>query len=80
MFRCSDYGGRQQLQFLVFPEGIAYERENDRVQTGRVNVIFSRIASGAQFLAQKKTGETDPKIDFPGLVEAHGFEPRTLCV
>ena len=80
MWDLGDYGERQEVQYLVFPEGIAYDREKDTYRTGRANSIFSYMAGLAQTLAKKKTGETNPKISFPGLVEAHGFEPRTLCL
>ena len=38
------------------------------------------MAELAQVLAKKKTGETDSKISFPGLVEDSGFEPLTSCM
>ncbi len=75
-----DYGERQRLQFLVFPDGIAYDREKDTYRTGRANEIFRYMAGLAQVLAKKKTGETNPKISFPGLVEDSGFEPLTSCM
>ena len=75
-----DYGERQEVQYLVFPDGITYDREKDAYRTGRANSILSYMAGLAQAVAKKKTGETDSKISFPGLVEAHGFEPRTLSV
>ena len=34
---------KRQLQNLVFPSGIGYNKQNDRVQTKRVNSIFSAI-------------------------------------
>ena len=36
-----DFNKKQKLQTLLFPEGILYDKENDRVRTFRVNTIFS---------------------------------------
>lgn len=61
-------------------DGIAYERKKDDYRTGRVNSVFSYMATVAQVLEQKKSGETDCYINFPAWVEAHGIEPRTPCL
>ena len=80
LWASGDYGTRQRLQFLVFPDGISYDRKKDQCRTQRVNSIFSCIAVGAQVSANKKSGELNKIIEFPAWVEAHGFEPRTLCL
>jgi len=80
MWALADYGEKQRLQFLVFPEGISYNREKDSFRTLRVNSVFSCIASLAQVSGQNKNGKINRVINFPAWVEAHGFEPRTLCL
>ena len=75
-----DYADRQKLQYMLFPDGIAYERQNDVYRTGRVNSVFSYMASLARVLEQKKSGEIDSKINFPAWVEDSGVEPLTSCM
>ena len=38
-----DLEQKQKLQRLVFPSGIGYDKQNNRVRTKRVNSIFSAI-------------------------------------
>ena len=73
----SDYGEKQRLQSLLFPDGISYDRKNDTYRTGRVNAVFSYMSSVARVLAKKKSGETNSKIDFPASVVWAGIEPAT---
>ena len=40
----SDLKTKQQIQFLVFPDGISYNRKNDLCRTNRVNEFFSCVA------------------------------------
>jgi site-specific DNA recombinase len=44
----ADYIGKQKLQYLVFPDGIIYNRQKDETRTLRVNEIFSAMASLAR--------------------------------
>lgn len=39
-----DYSVKQQIQFLMFPEGIYYDRKTDGCQTTRINNVFSYLA------------------------------------
>ena len=39
----SDFDDKQQLQTLVFPEGIIYNKQKDSVRTTRVNSLFAPI-------------------------------------
>ena len=51
MWVCGDYGNKQQLQNLVFPEGIVYNKQKDSVRTVRVNSLFEPISRLISFLA-----------------------------
>lgn len=51
----SDFDHKTKLQKIIFPEGIAYERQNHRVRTFRVNTIFSLIADIVRVSEQKKS-------------------------
>jgi len=50
----SDYYEKQQLQYLVFPEGMLYNKKNDRVRTNRVNTLFRENAVQSMILAETK--------------------------
>ncbi len=39
----SDYSMKQVLQYLVFPEGILYNKKNDTVRTLKINTLFNAI-------------------------------------
>jgi site-specific DNA recombinase len=41
----ADYIGKQKLQYLVFPDGIIYNRQKDETRTLRENEIFRTMAS-----------------------------------
>ena len=43
-----DYDDKQRLQYLLFPEGMRYDKENKRVRTPRVNSVVSLISSVAR--------------------------------
>ena len=53
----SDFDNKTKLQKLVFPEGIAYDRQKNKFRTFRVNTIFSLIADVARVSEAKKIGQ-----------------------
>ncbi len=44
----SDYDNKVKLQYLLFPEGILYNKKNNTVRTPKVNTFFSYIAQLAR--------------------------------
>lgn len=54
----SDYDDKQKLQYLIYPEGILYHKQEDLVRTPRVNSLFSAIASASRVLEEKKSGSS----------------------
>ena len=45
-----DFNDKQDLQRLIFPDGIVYNKEKDRVRTIRVNSFFEPIPQLVSFL------------------------------
>jgi site-specific DNA recombinase len=45
MWVSGDYHAKQKLQKLVFPEGVAYDKENDDYRTQKANLVFTLITS-----------------------------------
>ncbi len=39
-----DFYDKQKLQFMLFPEGMLYDKENDAVRTTKVNCFFQQVA------------------------------------
>ena len=72
-----DLEQKRQLQNLVFPSGIGYNKQNDRVQTKRVNSIFSAIPLLTQDLDKIKSGEPINFDQFSARVTSAGFKPAT---
>ena len=70
-----DYDDKQRLQFLMFPEGILYNKENNTVRTFRVNNVFSLISSTARIVAENKKGNLKKDYLNSHLVERTGIEP-----
>ena len=76
----SDFDNKTKIQKLVFPEGIAYDRQKNEFRTFRVNSIFSLIADVARVSEQKKIGQPD-KIDRNSrLVDWRGDYSRTAVM
>lgn len=51
----SDYKGKQVLQFLLFPDGISYDRKNEQCRTSEVSPVFPVLQAWSGFWpAQKK--------------------------
>ena len=73
-----DLDQKRQLQNLVFPSGIGYNKQNDRVQTKRVNSIFSAIPLLTKGLDKIKNGDLIKFDQISARVTSEGFEPPTL--
>ncbi|PKV75877.1 recombinase family protein [Pontibacter ramchanderi] len=71
----ADASKKRRLQALVFPEGVAYERENDAYRTMRVNSFFGLAAEISQEMGQKEKGKSDFQNHFSPSVVRRGIEP-----
>jgi site-specific DNA recombinase len=77
-WREADYLTKQQLQYLIFPEGISYNRVTDKCRTSRINSLFAYLAYFQQVIANKKRDASDITLDcisFAPLVARRGIEP-----
>ena|SRR6185312_1497971 len=77
----ADYHTKQRLQFLVFPEGILYDRETDKCRTNRINSVFAYIAHLKQIMLQQKSGIPVLQLEYSALsrsVAGAGLEPTTF--
>ena len=53
----SDYSDKQRLQYLIYPDGILYNKENNTVRTPRVNSLFAAISYLSCITAENKNGQ-----------------------
>lgn len=61
----ADYDEKQKLQYLIFPEGILYNKEKDRVRTKRVNSLFAEISLLTRDVEEKKKGNSKKNCPTP---------------
>ena len=71
----ADYDEKQKLQYLIFPEGILYNKEKDRVRTKRVNSLFAEIPLLTRDVEEKKKGNLTRNCPQSNFVPETGFEP-----
>jgi DNA invertase Pin-like site-specific DNA recombinase len=74
----AEYDEKQKLQYLIFPEGIVYNKEKDSVRTQRVNSLFAEIPLLTQDLEEKKKGNPKKNCPQSNSVPRTGFEPRNF--
>ena len=77
IWRKGDLNQKQKIQNIVFPDGIGYDKQSDKVQTFRVNTIFSAISSISTKLKKIKKGKTINLDNFSSRVTPAGFKPAT---
>jgi len=73
-----DLKQKQNLQNLVFPSGLGYDKSNDRVRTLKVNAIFGSIPILSKEISNIKNGEPIPVNQFSGLVTPIGLASLIL--
>lgn len=70
-----NYQLKQKLQYLLFPEGIMYDKKDGHYLTQKANIVFSWMSSIARVLEKNKSGQTSVNTDLSALVERTGIEP-----
>ena len=75
IWKLADVTQKQQLQYLVFPEGVLYNKENDTFRTARVNSYFSLIPSLSEYYHKKEKAIDVTVEQISPWVELGGFEP-----
>lgn len=73
----ADYSDKQELQYMVFPDGIYYNRKKDQCRTPKVNEALRYLADVASVLEVKEKREPQFDLHVPSLVATTGIEPVT---
>jgi DNA invertase Pin-like site-specific DNA recombinase len=71
----ADYTNKQKLQYLLFPEGMFYNKENNTCRTQRVNSIFSAIAELSRVSKEYKKDNLGRISRLSRCVVPPGIEP-----
>ena len=72
----SDYSDKQRLQYLIYPDGILYNKENNTVRTPRVNSLFTAISYLSYISAENKNGQPTQIDQNSRWVASSGIEPE----
>ena len=72
MWDFADYSQKQQLQNLIFPEGMYYSKKKDICQIERLNAVFLCMSQLAGILKENKKGENSLETNFPVFVVRAG--------
>ncbi len=75
----SEYETKQQVQKLVFPEGILYNKQKGVVRTPKVNSLFEAITLLASDTSKNKKADSVKNRLQSNKVPRTGFEPAHLA-
>ena len=75
----SDFSYKQKLQYLVFPDGILYNKKKDTVRTEKVNELFAEISFLKWVLEGNKKGNLEKDCLKSSSVPGTGIEPAHPC-
>ena len=75
----ADFRNKQKLQYLIFPEGILYSKEKNRVRTEVVNSLFAEIPLLTRVLGGNEKGNLEKDCLKSNSVPGTGIEPAHPC-
>jgi site-specific DNA recombinase len=75
MWASGEYQDKQRFQYLLFPDGLVYDKKKGSCRTERIDSTFLGIVIKSQALANKKIGIPALGLRYSDLVENTGFEP-----
>ena len=73
IWETGDLEQKQDIQKLVFPSGIGYDKQKDKVLTFRTNSIFASIPLLTRVLGKQKSGKPINYDQFSARVTPEGF-------
>lgn len=73
-----EYQEKQKLQFMLFPDGIYYDKKKDTVRTERINSVFASFTQLARVWGKNKSGSNNLKIIPPALVGARRIKSNFI--
>lgn len=74
MWESGEYQDKQRFQYLLFPDGLVYDKKKGSCRTERIDSTFLGIIIKSQALANKKIGIPALGLRYSDLVENTRFE------
>ena len=72
---CSgDFENKQKLQYLVFPEGVYYNKEKDTLRTGKINSVFEATSILKRVSDEKEKGNSSENYLLSNSAGRTGFD------
>ena len=65
-----DYHTKQQLQTLLFPSGMSYDKKNDKVRTTEINLVFLYIAHFQHIILKKERGIPELSLEYASFADS----------
>ena len=75
MGKLTGYNAKQRLQFLVFPQGVRYNKETDECRTEEENEFSLRIPQLSKSYNGSEKKQRGTPYDVAPLVAHRGIEP-----
>jgi site-specific DNA recombinase len=77
LWRKANMARKQRIQYLIFPDGIFYNRKKDDYRTPKINLLFSAIPYLTELVERQKNGDLVNFNEIPTWVGPPGIEPGT---
>ena len=78
LWKIGSYHNQQKIQYLVFPDGLIWDKETGKPRTTRENEALMAIRLiNRQIQDNPEQEKTGKSFDFPALVAGGGLEPPT---
>ncbi len=77
MWDKAPFNQKMQIQNLVFPEGVLYDRKSDSYRTTKINSVILAMSQLSSELGVTKKRKTAFSSGLSCFVGATGFEPVT---
>ncbi|TSE05416.1 recombinase family protein [Aquimarina algiphila] len=77
LWKLSSYNEKQRLQKMLFPNGILYSKEKDKVQTLEINPVMALLSSLSMNYTKNKSGQNLALASLSAVVTSAGFKPAT---
>ncbi len=77
IYPVTDYYDKKKILYILFPEGIVYDLQNQSIRTNLINSVFKTIGRLSEEIGEEKKGRIGKKPIRSSWVGPAGFEPAT---
>ena len=80
MWHSGAYQDKVRLQYLLFPEGMRYNKQTNQCRTTKIKRTFLWMLCNSKSYSKNKIGIPQLNLRHSDLVEDIGVEPMTSCM